>query len=346
MPKQVTKIVLSGYYGFDNYGDELILRTLIETLKSRGIAPIVLSGNPSKTSQTYGVNAISRTNPLQILSALLSSKGLISGGGGLFQDSTSLKSPIYYGTIILLAKLCGKSVAFFGQGIGPLKNSLASCLTSRAISWSQLIVVRDKASLEWIREHTAKTPESMADTVWGLKSSSENSTAKSASIAVSLRPHPSLTSQFIEELASQLETLSKSTQMPITLLNCQHHEDAEPLERLALQLKTKGVTNVTIASNIDDINASIHAASMCIAMRFHVLVMALKSQTPVYALAYDPKVTQLAQKFNAPYFNMYQKTHLPNLQLQFNQVDTQAIDAEIEDAEQGLQKLSDWASAL
>ena len=46
------KIVLSGYYGFDNLGDEAILNYLVNFLKENNIDPIVLSANPEKTIKT------------------------------------------------------------------------------------------------------------------------------------------------------------------------------------------------------------------------------------------------------------------------------------------------------
>ena len=113
------RILISGYYGFDNYGDELILETLVSTLKHNGHTPVVLSAEPGKTTEQLGVEAVARMNPIALLNAVKSCDALLSGGGGLFQDSSSLKSPLYYGGLIQLARCLGKPVAIFGQGLGP-----------------------------------------------------------------------------------------------------------------------------------------------------------------------------------------------------------------------------------
>ena len=54
------KICISGYYGFDNFGDELILKVLIENIKSFSFPTktTVFSSNPIKTSKELGVNSV------------------------------------------------------------------------------------------------------------------------------------------------------------------------------------------------------------------------------------------------------------------------------------------------
>ena len=44
------KIVISGYYGFDNFGDEAILSVLLNRLRQFDSEIVVLSKNPRKTA--------------------------------------------------------------------------------------------------------------------------------------------------------------------------------------------------------------------------------------------------------------------------------------------------------
>lgn len=93
------QVVISGYYGFGNVGDEAVLAAILQQLthlwpKARYT---VLSGNPPATMQEHGVEAISRHDLGSLGSALSSRKAvLISGGGTLFQDMTSSRSLYYY----------------------------------------------------------------------------------------------------------------------------------------------------------------------------------------------------------------------------------------------------------
>ena len=117
------KILLSGYYGYNNAGDEAILKSIIQNIKSiDNTANItVLSDNIEFTKSKYGINAVKRFNVIHIIKSLLSCDILISGGGTLFQDKTSTRSLIYYTSIINLAKFFGKKVMIYANGIGPLK---------------------------------------------------------------------------------------------------------------------------------------------------------------------------------------------------------------------------------
>ena len=54
------KICISGYYGFDNFGDETILKILVENLKKFecNTEITVFSSNPSKTATNLNVKSI------------------------------------------------------------------------------------------------------------------------------------------------------------------------------------------------------------------------------------------------------------------------------------------------
>ena len=81
-------ILISGYYGFDNIGDESILRTLVSSLREHipDCSLTVLSHNPTSTREKYGVEAVDRMSPVAILHAVKKCDMLISGGGSLFRD--------------------------------------------------------------------------------------------------------------------------------------------------------------------------------------------------------------------------------------------------------------------
>ena len=98
----MVNILISGYYGFDNIGDESILRTLVSSLREHipDCSLTVLSHNPTSTREKYGVEAVDRMSPMAILHAVKKCDMLISGGGSLLQDVTSSKSLHYYLSII------------------------------------------------------------------------------------------------------------------------------------------------------------------------------------------------------------------------------------------------------
>ncbi len=148
------KIVISGYYGFDNIGDEAVLYTIISTLKSEipDVSITVLSNNPEKTAELYEVKSINRWDIKSIARVIKNSDMLISGGGSLLQDITSSKTIPYYLAIVKIAQLYRKKVVFYSQGIGPVDKKLGRSLIKRVANKVDAIFVRDIASKDLLQE--------------------------------------------------------------------------------------------------------------------------------------------------------------------------------------------------
>lgn len=144
----MVRVAVSGYYGFDNTGDEAILLALVSTLRTLapGVEVTVFSHRPRETRRIYGVKAVNRWNPLAVCWALFRSDLLLSGGGGLLQDVTGVRSICYYLGVVLLAKLLGKPVIYYAQGVGPIRTRFGRWLARVVSNRIELITVRDQAS--------------------------------------------------------------------------------------------------------------------------------------------------------------------------------------------------------
>src|SRR5947208_2546495 len=117
-------ILISGYYGFRNGGDEGVLAAILDHLEARLPAATVYtvtSGDAEYTERLHGtekrrVRAIPRQSPGPLLQAIRACDLFISGGGSLLQDATSLRNVVYYSTLIRLARMFEKPVMIYGQG--------------------------------------------------------------------------------------------------------------------------------------------------------------------------------------------------------------------------------------
>ncbi len=141
------RVLVSGYYGFGNLGDEALLAGLIGGLSRYGHQPVILSGDPAASRALHGVPAAARLRGL--VPALLRADALVSGGGGLLQDRTSRRSLDYYLGVIRLAKRLGKRVVVYGQSLGPLSDE-GRAATAAALRGLPL-ALRDEQSLELAR---------------------------------------------------------------------------------------------------------------------------------------------------------------------------------------------------
>ena len=142
------KIVISGYYGFNNAGDEAMLSAILQALQGTFDSPdiTVISGDPKSTAASFGVHTVPRFSISGICRSIFSSDLIISGGGSLLQDVTSWKSMIYYLSIITLGVLFRKQVFLYSQGIGPVRYRVIRIILKHVLNHVDAITVRDKES--------------------------------------------------------------------------------------------------------------------------------------------------------------------------------------------------------
>jgi polysaccharide pyruvyl transferase WcaK-like protein len=179
--RRVSRLVLSGYYGFRNSGDEAVLKSILTALESAGreagiqVEPIVLSGDPEWTSRQYGVESVHRMKLAEVRKALKSSDGLISGGGSLLQDATGMGSIPYYLVIMALARWCGKPTFVYAQGIGPVNRRMFQPFIKGAFKKAAYVSVRDEESAILLRRYGVPqgSIEVVPDPVMGLPSAEE-----------------------------------------------------------------------------------------------------------------------------------------------------------------------------
>lgn len=147
-------VLISGYYGFNNTGDEAMIETMSLLLAKRDYRLIVLSSNPDKTKELYNVQAYNRYKISEVVKAIKESDLVISGGGTLFQDITSRKSILYYLGIIKLAQMYHKEICIAYQGMGPLTSKFNRRLTKKILNKKsvKLIALRDDQAIDFAKD--------------------------------------------------------------------------------------------------------------------------------------------------------------------------------------------------
>lgn len=300
----MSKIVISGYYGFANAGDEAMLAAIIKSLRSteKDVELNVISGNPDETAKHHKVASIHRFNPLEIIPCLSSCDLLISGGGSLLQDVTSKRSLLYYLMVIWLGTFLSGRVMLFAQGIGPINSGILRKLTRYVCSRVDLITVRDRDSLYELRR--IGIPDSKvrltADAVLTLpqeEKSQGRCLLDSFGIAedklllgVSVRKWGD-DDAYLLELAKAADQLAMELDAHIVLLPLQYPADVDACRRLrGFMDHEECATVLEMNCDTEQFLSLIGNFDLLIGMRLHALIFAAVMEVPFVAVSYDPKI--------------------------------------------------------
>ena len=302
------KIAISGYYGFDNFGDEGILGILIQNLKAMDTESeiTVFSSNPEKTANRYQVKAVNTFNYAAVMNVLENSDVLVSGGGSLLQDATSIKSLLYYLWVIFMALFYKKQVIIFAQGIGPINNPFARFLTKRLLKKASYVSVRDEKSLFLLRGWGI-SPDLVSDPMWNLEVLPHEPKNR---VGIQLREWKTLTDDFINSLARKVN--DNFSDKEIYIYSFQDAQDFNVCKKFQnfLSLLNKDIKTVIVyqRSNQEMVD-SFRNLDYLIAMRYHACILALKYGIPTLPISYDEKVEKLAKEVELNYVTLtdYQK---------------------------------------
>ena len=99
------QLLLVGYYGEHNLGDDALLEVLLGHMPA-GFTAMVTAHDTDLVRQRFRVDTVQRRSLAQVLKALSNCDGLVLGGGSLLQDSTSFRSLLYYAALIFAALRC------------------------------------------------------------------------------------------------------------------------------------------------------------------------------------------------------------------------------------------------
>ena len=280
------EILVSGYYGFKNSGDDALLNAIIKDIKRYKESPniVVLSANPEETARTYRVKSINRINIPSVMKHMKKAEMLISGGGTLIQDRTSTKSLWYYLAIISMAVKRGVKVMLYANGIGPLNKKLNAEHTASVLNRVQLITLRDEASRNILKEIGVTKPqiEITADPVFGLdetNNSGEKGRAlldglgiKSSKIlGVSVRRWANSGRSFEQSIADMCDYAANKYGMTPVFIPMQREKDEAVSRSIMSLMKTKSYI-FDFDMSVEEIMSVFGELDMCIGMRLHSLI--------------------------------------------------------------------------
>lgn len=298
----MSNIVVSGYYGFKNAGDEAMLAAMIEVLSDLdpSIKITVISANPGDTKHRHGVDSVYWLNYVDIAAALKKSDLLISGGGSLLQNVTSGRSLYYYMSILFLAKRLGTPIMLYAQGIGPICGEFAGRAMHYIGNQADLITVRDSGSLGELEELGIDRPPIYvtADPVLAIHPVDKQMgrailrrhglEGARPLVGISVREWREW-DHYKESLAQAADRISAEFDARVVFLPMQFPEDVAAAEKIAGRAKHKPIV-LNDEYTTSELLSLVGNLDLLIGIRLHALIFAGVMGVPMIGMSYDPKV--------------------------------------------------------
>ncbi len=298
------KIVVSGYYGYGNLGDDAILGMICRDLSDE-YDLTVLSARPEETARIYGVKAIHRYRYFAVRRAVSEADLLLSGGGSLLQDLTSTRSLRYYLAVIRMARRACTPVMIYANGIGPILREKNRKRTAEVLRNADAVSVRDEDSAALLRElcpgmeaavtadpvlRTVPAPEGTAERILD-----ENGVPGKTAFAVFLR---TVKTSDIPRIAALLDGTAWRTGLLPVFFSMQEPSDRAAAEAVRARMREPSLVmgRRLTASELVSVLAEMRGA---VGMRFHALVLGAVAGVPLAGFDSDPKIGSFLRKIGS-----------------------------------------------
>jgi polysaccharide pyruvyl transferase WcaK-like protein len=327
-------VIIHGYFGFGNVGDEAILSVIIDEFKKlfKNVEFVVLSSNPHRTMRIHSVKAIrERLTSLDFWRHFLRSHILVFAGGGRYGYATWRRIAL----LTLLAKLLGKIVIFKGVGVYPYEwegrpvisekpvafKGLTGLLTRLAISKAFYISVRDKYSYMVLRLTGVKRSIAIEEDLAFRLKLPDPSECRELVIKYSIREGRVLG---VNLRTLDVETSEKVVNYVVKLVRSFMEKGFDEVVFIpfgfgsfrgrffdndlivAFKLKRR-IPNLIIINeelNPKEILCLFNYLDYVVAMRHHAVIFTLLAKKPILALVYDTKTLELLRMLSRDDINI------------------------------------------
>ena len=327
------RVFLSGYYGADNIGDDLLLNASISGLRRVFGNPQFLVRDHGETRDiaslgndvTFtGVETIwtqpRRSKILQFATYLRSITAVVRkcdwvifGGGTVFHASRGTRSLIIQLIICLIAKLYGGRIAALGVGISGISSGFSRALLRAIIASCDLFLVRDAAALRQCDCSKAKLTSDLAFTLADRLQAPNRGRSGQRTIAITVCPQAfdrQSRDWGIQTLCETARILKSKGHRIIFIAMLRGHlleSDQTFIACILERMQAKDEIRIPSSAPVDIVRA-FGDVDAVIGMRFHALVIAAILSIPFTGIAHDNKIREICKSFDMTYFGLNELT--------------------------------------
>jgi polysaccharide pyruvyl transferase CsaB len=310
-------VLICGYYGNYNLGDEAMLAGMIKLLREQqdNLLITVFSGNTQDTETRHSVRPVYyRSGQFKIRHKLtiFQNRYFILGGGDLLRDSVNSSVALRWLRPLQQAIQLRRRTFVLGISVGEIWREETKALIPRVLDQVDLLTVRDADSkIKLEKLGVRNTIHVMSDLALQLlpeiSSQAIRPVDRPIQIGISIRPvngrgrsiDLSVYSTFQQEMAAIADFLAENYGATVHFLPFQalkygyHSSEDDYIGILDLLRYSRCSAQFVIHryfESLQNLNQLISTLDLVIGMRLHSLILAAGLGVPVIAAEYDPKV--------------------------------------------------------
>jgi polysaccharide pyruvyl transferase CsaB len=323
-------IVIAGWYGYDNIGDEAFLNQFIRAVRpgpachltvlaANFLRSYMLRENQYVTIKTHPrlisknlLKTLTLSGIRETINIIRNCDILVVGAGSLIHDRFGLYALLPVIDDIFIAKLFKKKIFLYGLGVGPLDRRLERWLAGLALRQADILTIRNQTSVSTVESLGVPSDkiQLVADPVFLLPafpmseqrnplSALPRGTVKYVGVFMCRPPEYSEERMriYCQQVAAALDEIHRLFHVHFVFLPMSTYYLQD--DRVASFMVTSNMASSDAATVVDspippeEMKWLTGQMDYNIAQRFHAAIFSCAQGVPFVALPYDPKVRGL-----------------------------------------------------
>lgn len=320
------KIVIRGYYGRDNLGDELMKEIFIESLGESAELQI-MNSDPQGLYKSFGIDTPeelvtgktpSFINIIRRFITILKADLFVFGGGTILTDKHGFFHLAENAVYFLFRRAIGKKNLLISVGATEFKSKIGKTLSKLLISCSQEALIRDDDSYKLLKKLTRNSKKLICSSDMVLLTPNHLSFLSNIernTVGVCAMPYNWATFHkngndlaLLKKLAEQIVLIGKQTGLKFLIIPIQYGDncttDYEYSKQLYDILKNKVDVQFCKCKSIKQKIDVIGQCEYLISMRLHALMISALAGGKVFAVNHNEKIDYFMKRYSSTQYSV------------------------------------------
>ncbi|MBD8514419.1 polysaccharide pyruvyl transferase family protein [Photobacterium sp. CAU 1568] len=287
------KTLLFGYYGYGNYGDDLMLK-VIDDYSSSNVT-VFTSSSVKEQLNLKSKEVIFKRFHFDLIKNIVKHKQVVWGGGTCFYSN---KTNLFMLLLVsIYTRLLGRKIIFFSVGVGRINGFLDKLISILVFNLSSEIYLRDKCSQELVSRFTFKKKGKIVEDLFLLSNVNALEQRKTGSNKIVFNlSSECVTEENIVKVIELAEYLESELSFDVEFISLQNVGNSPENTFYADQPFMNDRRFVKYNSPVE-LHDAISSCKLFIGFRLHGLLTAISAGVPILAYPYSPKVVRMLDNF-------------------------------------------------